>query len=168
MLVWVCEAHIWICFFYIPFQDKERLAKTKSMPAKLRKVLATFGFSEMSFTDSAQCFSILDFRKNFENISKNLQIDPRFPGDWYVRKQNKLFDSAQCLPILDIRKFIFLTLCSVSLRRVWLRAVLACAESLNLRISPRRRIFKENHFNLFMRVWFMKKKVPKNLVTLPL
>ena len=81
MLVWVCEAHIWICFFYIPFQDKERLAKTKSMPAKLRKVLATFGFSEMSFTDSAQCFSILDFRKNFENISKNLQIDPRFPGD---------------------------------------------------------------------------------------
>ena len=57
MLVLVCVAHLWFCFvlLHIPFKGKERPTKTKLMPAKLRAVLPTFGFSEMSFTDSLQC-----------------------------------------------------------------------------------------------------------------
>ena len=40
---------------------------------------------------------------------------------------------------------------SVRQCRVWLHAVLACAESLISQISPRKRIFKWNHFNLYIR-----------------
>ena len=66
----------------------------------------------------------------FKNISTNQHLDPRFHGDG----------------------------------NVWLHAVLACAESdscrvslrgvtylaLISRISPRKRIFQQNHFSLFM------------------
>ena len=51
-----------------------------------------------------------------------------------------------------------------------LRAVLACAKSLILRISPRKRIFKINHFNLFIRgqdgLDKKKKKKSRDTVTL--
>ena len=67
MLVLVCtySPPMDLFLFCIPFKGKERPAKTKLMPAKLRAVLpaqirlhavlATFGFSEMSFTGSTQC-----------------------------------------------------------------------------------------------------------------
>ena len=42
--------------FNILFQSKERHTQTKLLPAKLRAVLATFGFLEnLFFVDSAQC-----------------------------------------------------------------------------------------------------------------
>ena len=44
-----------------------------------------------------------------------------------------------------------LTQRSVSLRRVRRRAVLACAKSNFLQISPRKRTLKQNHFSLFVR-----------------
>ena len=52
----------------ILYQGKERPAKTKWMPAKLRAVLACVG------SDSAQCQSTLDFRKYFENSTNESQI----------------------------------------------------------------------------------------------
>ena len=67
--------------FRILFQGKERLAKTKLMPAKqcqpaqcicrLRTVLVTFGFAKISFADSIQWQSILDFKK----ILNSLEIE---------------------------------------------------------------------------------------------
>ena len=43
-----------INFLYL---GKERPAKTILMPAKLRAVLVNFGFSDYSFSNSAQCVS---------------------------------------------------------------------------------------------------------------
>ena len=80
---------------------------------RLRAVLATFRFSENLVVDSAQCQPILDLQTILENISEILHMDPRFPGNGDFRKIKK----------------ISLTLCSVSLRGVRLRAVSACAES---------------------------------------
>ena len=54
-------------------------------------------------------------------------------------------NSAQCEPAWS---HLFR---SVILRRVWLRAELACAESLISRISPRKQIFQQTHFSMFIR-----------------
>ena len=56
MLVLVCVAQLWIssCFTLL-LKARRGLQKTTLMPAKLCAVLATFGFSEMSCTNSVQC-----------------------------------------------------------------------------------------------------------------
>ena len=56
MWVLVCVAHLWICFS-LNSLGKERPAKTNLMPANLRAVLAC------GKSNSAQCWSLLDFRK---------------------------------------------------------------------------------------------------------
>ena len=67
MLVFVAIVHIYFYFLFLySLQGKERPAQTNLMPAKLRAVLATFGFSEniicrlravlaCAVSDSAQC-----------------------------------------------------------------------------------------------------------------
>ena len=56
MLVFVEIDHIYLKKkFNILFQGKERPAKTKLMPVKLRAVLVTFGFTENGIADSTQC-----------------------------------------------------------------------------------------------------------------
>ena len=45
-----CSTPVDLSLFYIPFKGKERRAKTKLLPAKLRAVLAC------AVSDSAQCF----------------------------------------------------------------------------------------------------------------
>ena len=73
MLVHVEIAHMSLKnLFNILFQSKERPAKTKCVPAKLRAVLVNFGFSR-------------NIRKYFENQ----HMDPRFPGDGNVQNKNK-------------------------------------------------------------------------------
>ena len=44
-----------LIFFNILIEGKERPAKTKLFPAKLRAVLITFGSSENVIVDSVQC-----------------------------------------------------------------------------------------------------------------
>ena len=58
--------------FYIPFKGKERPEQTKLFPAKLRAVLANFGFS-----------------KNIRIFSKYHHMDPKFPGNEDIRKSEK-------------------------------------------------------------------------------
>ena len=98
--------------------------------AALRFFLALV-ITEMSFTDSAQCLSILDFQKIWEIIFKKSTYGPQIHYRWRPN---------------------FFSL---------LRAVLACAESHMSRISPRKRMFKKKHFKLFIRspdgFGFMKK-----------
>ena len=57
------------------------------------------------------------FLKNIRNCSKYHHMDPKFPGNGDFRKKKKI---------------------------VWLRAVFACEESNFLRISPPKRIVKQN------------------------
>ena len=105
-------------------------ARTKVMPAKLatvslhgvwlRAVFATFGFSKKNNSltpqsvslprepDSAQCWSILDFKKYFK-IFQKIYIWTLDSRKWRCSKAN-----TNCL-----------TPCCVSLRRVRLHAVLA-------------------------------------------
>ena len=52
-------------------------------------------------------------------------MNPKFHGNGDFQKSKNLFDSVQCKKILDLRTIPFLTLSSVSLRRIQLRAVLA-------------------------------------------
>ena len=85
------------------------------------------------------------FWKISEIISKTQQMDPRFPGDGDFRKSKKNLWHRAVLANLDFQKFYFW------LRAVLARAVLAGAESHILQLSPRKRIFKKNHLNLFIR-----------------
>ena len=100
-------------------------------------------------------------------------MDPSFPGDWDIRKQNIFLAPARAwlravLANIFFWKFIFLTLRSVCLRWVglgtvlanlgfsckknfWLRAVFVCVESLISQIYPWKWIFHQNHFSLFIR-----------------
>ena len=79
-------------------------------------------------------------------------------------------DSAHCQSIWDFQNIcltlrsVSLTLRSISQCRVRIRAVLACAESLISRISLRRRIYPQT----ILACLSGGKKMPNNLVTLPL
>ena len=55
MLGYIETVHTHIPVQYIYISRQERLAQTKLMLANIRAVLALFGFSEMSLTDSVQC-----------------------------------------------------------------------------------------------------------------
>ena len=44
---------------YIPFKGKERSEQTNLFPAKLRRVLVTYGSSENFIVDSTQCYNSL-------------------------------------------------------------------------------------------------------------
>ena len=59
-------------------QGKERPAKKKLFPAKLRAVLVTFGSFENEFADSAQ--KIVDI------FAKYHHIPPKFPGNGDFQK----------------------------------------------------------------------------------
>ena len=94
------SSYIYFVLFNILFQSKERPAQTKLLPAKLRAVLDTFGFSENLIIDYAQCQPAWSptprsvsqfwiFRKFSQNISKIRHMDPRFPGNGGFRKLKK-------------------------------------------------------------------------------
>ena len=80
------------------------------------------------------------------NISKNQQMDSKFPGDWDVRKPNKIVwlresKPAQSRTLRSVSQFwIF------KKKIFWLRAVLACAESRKIWIFPQKRILRKNLF----------------------
>ena len=117
----VCIAHLWIRFCV-------------TFPLKARRGLQRQNCSRQN---SAQCWSLLDFRK----IKFSTPCSVSLPG----------VQLCAVLALLDLRIFQFLTPRSVSLRRVRLRTVLACAELNFSRISPRKQTFKRNHFSLFIR-----------------
>ena len=99
MSVLVCIAHPWICFcFTFHLKARRGLRSGSLRRGRLRAVLATLGFSEMSFIDSAQCYLILDF-ETFRHM------DPRFPVDG---DQKNLVDSAHFQPVLShiFRKYL--------------------------------------------------------------
>ena len=128
---------------------------------------------EILISDSAQCWlacsptprSVSHFwifekiSKIFRKINKWIQIPLRL---------RCLKTKKNCLTPRSVSQFwIFDNLF------FWLRAVIAnFGFSLKIRISPRKRIFKRKHFNLFIRgqdgfdSW--NKKMQTNLVTMPL
>ena len=95
----VCIAHLWIRFCV-------------TFPLKARRGLQRQNCSRQN---SAQCWSLLDFRK----IKFSTPCSVSLPG----------VQLCAVLALLDLRIFQFLTPRSVSLCRVRLRTVLACAES---------------------------------------
>ena len=92
-------------------KDKSDASKTRCSVSLhgvwLRAVLATFGFSKKINSLTPQSVSLrrawlrtvlvnFGFLKIFENISKNLHLDPRFPEMEMFKSQHKLFDSVLC------------------------------------------------------------------------
>ena len=104
-------------------------------------VLATFGFSEMSLTDSAQCQpaqsqtprSVIQFwiYKKYSKLFRkiNIQYGPQIPCRWRCSKTQNICWTSRSVSLLRVRlraalanfgysKILFPTLRSISLRRV--------------------------------------------------
>ena len=94
-----------------------------------------------------ECLSLLDFRKINMSTLNSLYCRCRLRAVLACAESG----SAQFEPNLDFCQFICLTPPSVSLRGVWLGAVLACSESLISRMAPRKQIYQQNHFSQFIR-----------------
>ena len=138
--------------------QRQNLRRLPLRSVRLCTVLATFGCSEMSFTDSAQWKPAQSPTPRSVSL-RGVRLRAVFCQFWIFEKYSTLFrkiniwtpDSLYCRWRCSKTKKNSLTPHSVSLHRVRLRTVLACAESNISRISLSKRKFKRNHFNLFIR-----------------
>ena len=122
----------------------ERTAWTDTI-LSINTQLHEMQWKHWSWQNSARSVSQLWISANF---SKNQHVSHR---NYFLYSLTPRSVSLRGVWLCAVLALQSLTPGSVSLCRVWNRAVLACVESLISQISSWKQIFKKHHFNLFFR-----------------